>query len=84
MPKVDPLEEHEDDQFKADAYKIIDESVELIVLGVGEDGTITRVRTVSDSGCVTMIGALMYQIHRLKMHLDYIHDGPEDEASEVD
>jgi len=84
VPKTDPLEEHEDDQFKADAYKIIDESEELIVVGVGKDGTITRVRSVSDSGCVTMMGALLYQIHRLKLHLDYMHDGPDDEPSEVD
>ena len=80
----DALDEHETDQVRAEAHRIVDEAKELLVIGIEKDGTVIRAKSLTDSGCVTMMGALEYQIHNIKKYLDWIHNDDDDNPSGTD
>ncbi len=67
------------DQLKAEAHRIVDEAEEIVIIGIFKDRSITRANTLTDSGSVSMMGALQYQIHRIKMYLDYTREQEEAE-----
>ena len=68
--KYDAQDAHEEDQARANAHKLIDSSEEFVIVSINKDGSIGRIRNSTEFGCLTMIGCLMYEIHRLKLYMD--------------
>lgn len=79
MPGIDALDEHDQDQLKAEAHRIVDEAEEIVIIGIFKDRSITRANTLTDSGSVAMMGALQYQIHRIEAYLDATREQEESE-----
>lgn len=74
---IDVEDLQDDDQTRAYAHEALDKAVSYIVITVGKEGGIGRVRSATDSGLVTLLGAMEYQIHRIKKGLDLIRDQEE-------
>lgn len=67
----------DEDQTRALAHEAIDDAVSYIVIAVDKDGGIKRIKSATDSGSVMLLGAMEYQIHRIKKYLDFIRDQEE-------
>lgn len=61
LQNVDALETHDDDQTRAAAHEFIDGAVAYVVLTIGKDGDVHRVRNATPGHAIMLVGSLEYQ-----------------------